>query len=126
MNMVRTAMLLAFMTALFMAIGYAIGGTGGMLVALVIAGLMNIFSYWNADKMVLRMHNAVEIDERSGDSVPESWQVYFRTDDVSRTVNTVVETGGKLLVPITELADVTFAVVTDDEGHLFAVERLND
>ncbi len=65
MNMVRTAMLLAFMTALFMAIGYAIGGTGGMLVALVIAGLMNIFSYWNADKMVLRMHHAVEVEEQS-------------------------------------------------------------
>ena len=65
MNMVRTAMLLAFMTALFMAIGYVIGGTGGMLVALVIAGLMNIFSYWNADKMVLRMHHAVEVDEKS-------------------------------------------------------------
>jgi heat shock protein HtpX len=65
MNMVRTAMLLAFMTALFMAIGYLIGGTGGMLIALVIAGLMNAFSYWNADKMVLRMHHAVEVDERS-------------------------------------------------------------
>lgn len=65
MNMVRTAMLLAFMTALFMAIGYAIGGTGGMLIALVIAGLMNIFSYWNADKMVLRMHHAVEVDAKS-------------------------------------------------------------
>ena len=65
MNMVRTAMLLAFMTALFMAIGFVIGGTGGMLIALVIAVLMNAFSYWNADKMVLRMHHAVEVDERS-------------------------------------------------------------
>ncbi|MEM9107118.1 MAG: zinc metalloprotease HtpX [Pseudomonadota bacterium] len=65
MNVVRTAMLLAFMTALFMAIGYLIGGTGGMLVALIIAALMNIFSYWNADKMVLRMHHAVEVDEKS-------------------------------------------------------------
>ena len=65
MNMVRTAMLLAFMTALFMAIGYLIGGTGGMLIALAIAAAMNVFSYWNADKMVLRMHHAVEVDERS-------------------------------------------------------------
>ncbi|MCP4314994.1 MAG: zinc metalloprotease HtpX [Hyphomicrobiales bacterium] len=65
MNMVRTAMLLAFMTALFMAIGFVIGGTGGMLIALAIAALMNAFSYWNADKMVLRMHHAVEVDERS-------------------------------------------------------------
>ncbi len=62
MNMVRTAMLLAFMTALFMAIGFMIGGTGGMMIALVIAALMNLFSYWNADKMVLRMHHAVEVN----------------------------------------------------------------
>ncbi|MDA4845405.1 zinc metalloprotease HtpX [Hoeflea poritis] len=65
MNLVRTAMLLAFMTALFMAIGFLIGGTGGMLIALAIAAAMNLFSYWNADKMVLRMHHAKEVDERS-------------------------------------------------------------
>ena len=65
MNLVRTAMLLAFMTALFMAIGYLIGGSGGMLIALAIAAAMNMFSYWNADKMVLRMHHAIEVDARS-------------------------------------------------------------
>ncbi|MDF1776391.1 MAG: zinc metalloprotease HtpX [Rhizobiaceae bacterium] len=65
MNMVRTAMLLAVMTALFMAIGYAIGGNTGMLIALVAAAAMNMFSYWNADKMVLKMHHAVEVTEQS-------------------------------------------------------------
>jgi heat shock protein HtpX len=65
MNLVRTAMLLAFMTALFMGVGYLIGGEGGMVIALVIAAAMNLFSYWNSDKMVLRMHNAREVDERS-------------------------------------------------------------
>ena len=65
MNMIRTAMLLAFMTALFMGVGYLVGGTGGMMIALVIAASMNLFSYWNADKMVLRMHHAREVDERS-------------------------------------------------------------
>ncbi len=65
MNVVRTAMLLAFMTALFMAIGYLIGGTGGMMIALAVAAAMNMFSYWNSDKMVLRMHHAVEVDARS-------------------------------------------------------------
>ena len=54
MNMIRTAMLLAFMTALFMAVGYLIGGSGGMMIAFLIAAGMNLFSYWNADKMVLR------------------------------------------------------------------------
>ena len=65
MNMIRTAMLLAFMTALFMGVGYLIGGSGGMTIAFLIAAGMNLFSYWNADKMVLRMHHAVEVDERN-------------------------------------------------------------
>ncbi len=65
MNIMRTAMLLAAMTALFMGVGYLIGGTGGMLIALVVAAGMNLFSYWNADKMVLRMHHAREVDEKS-------------------------------------------------------------
>ncbi len=65
MNVIRTAMLLALMTALFMGVGYLIGGEGGMLIAFLIAAAMNLFSYWNGDKMVLRMHRAVEVDERS-------------------------------------------------------------
>ena len=65
MNMVKTAMLIAFMTALFMGIGYLIGNAGGMMIGLVIAIAMNGFSYWNADKMVLRMHGAIEVDENS-------------------------------------------------------------
>jgi len=65
MNLIRTAMLLALMTALFMGVGYLIGGESGMMIALVIAAGMNVFAYWNSDKMVLRMHNAREVDERS-------------------------------------------------------------
>ena len=65
MNMMKTAMLIAAMTALFMGIGYMIGGSGGMMIAFVIALAMNAFSYWNSDKMVLRMHNAVEVDRTS-------------------------------------------------------------
>jgi heat shock protein HtpX len=65
MNLVRTAMLLAFMTALFMGIGLLIGGRGGMMIAFVIAAGMNLFSYWNSDRMVLRMYNAQEVDERT-------------------------------------------------------------
>ena len=68
MNFMKTAMLLAAMTALFMGVGYLIGGQSGMLIAFVIAAAMNLFSYWNADKMVLRMHNAREIGE---DNAPE-------------------------------------------------------
>jgi len=65
MNVIRTGMLLAFMTALFMGVGYLIGGSGGMMIAFIIAAGMNLFSYWNSDKMVLRMHRAVEIGERN-------------------------------------------------------------
>lgn len=72
MNLVRTAMLIALMTALFMGVGYMIGGTGGMMIALVIAAAMNLFSYWNSDKMVLRMHHAVEVDERTA---PEFYRI---------------------------------------------------
>lgn len=68
MNYFRTALLLAAMTALFMGLGYMFAGTAGMVIAFGVAVAMNLFSYWNADKMVLRMHNAVEADERS---VPE-------------------------------------------------------
>ena len=65
MNFIKTAMLIALMTALFMLVGYAIGGSRGMMIALVIAFAMNVFSWWNSDKMVLRMHNAVEASEEN-------------------------------------------------------------
>ncbi|MEM9631915.1 MAG: zinc metalloprotease HtpX [Pseudomonadota bacterium] len=75
MNYIRTAMLLAAMTALFMGIGFMIGGQSGMLIALAIAAAMNVFSYWNADKMVLRMHHAQQVDERSA---PEYYRMVQR------------------------------------------------
>jgi len=63
MNYVRTAILLAGLTALFMGVGFLIGGESGALVALLVAAAMNLVSYWNADKIVLAMHDAHEIDE---------------------------------------------------------------
>lgn len=72
MNYVRTAMLLAALTAIFMGVGYLIGGTGGMVIALIIAASMNVFSYWNADKLVLSMHHAREVDARSA---PQYYQI---------------------------------------------------
>jgi hypothetical protein len=65
MNYMRTAILLAGLTGLFMAVGYLIGGGSGALIALIIAAATNLFSYWNADKLVLSMHDAQEVDERS-------------------------------------------------------------
>jgi len=65
MNQMRTAMLLAAMTALFMGVGYLMGGSIGAVIALVIAAATNLFSFWNADRMVLAMHHAREVDENS-------------------------------------------------------------
>ncbi|WP_135507007.1 zinc metalloprotease HtpX [Roseovarius aestuariivivens] len=58
MGYTKTAMLMAAMTALFMGVGYLLGGSGGAVIALVVAAAMNVFAWWNSDKMVLRMHNA--------------------------------------------------------------------
>jgi heat shock protein HtpX len=65
MGYLRTTLLLAAITALFMAIGYMLGGTGGILVAFVIAGALNLFAYWNSDRMVLSMYGAREVDRRT-------------------------------------------------------------
>ena len=65
MNGFKTAMLLAALTALFMGLGYIFGGSGGAMIALVVAAGMNLFTFWNADSIVLRMHNAREVDERT-------------------------------------------------------------
>jgi len=64
-NLVKTAMLMAAITALFMAVGAMIGGQTGMLIALVIAVGMNFFSYWFSADMVLKMYNAREVDASS-------------------------------------------------------------
>ncbi|HEX5357352.1 MAG TPA: zinc metalloprotease HtpX [Aquabacterium sp.] len=64
-NMMKTAILMAAITALFMAIGGMIGGRSGMMLALVVALGMNFFSYWFSDQMVLKMYNAREVDETS-------------------------------------------------------------
>jgi len=77
-NAFRTYVLLAALTALFMTVGYFIGGTSGMVVAFGFAAVTNLIGYWNADKLVLRMQNAVPV-ERS--RVPE---LYDMVDILSR------------------------------------------
>ncbi|RSY79921.1 zinc metalloprotease HtpX [Sphingomonas koreensis] len=72
MNGFKTTMLLAALTALFMALGLAIGGRGGMVIALLVAVGMNLFTYWNADKIVLSMHGAKQVD---ASSAPEFYQL---------------------------------------------------
>ncbi len=61
MNVFRTGVLLSALVALFGVAGYALGGQGGMVIALLVAVAMNFFAYWNSDSIVLRMHGAREI-----------------------------------------------------------------
>lgn len=65
MSGMKTTLLLAALTALFMALGYTLGGSGGAVIALIVAAGMNLFTFWNADKIVLRMHDAREVDAQS-------------------------------------------------------------
>ena len=62
-NLMKTAILMAAITALFMLLGRWMGGQAGMMLALVVALGMNFFSYWFSDKIVLKMYNAREVDD---------------------------------------------------------------
>ena len=64
-NLLKTAVLMAAITALFMAIGSLLGGRQGMMIALIVALGMNFFSYWFSDALVLKMYNAKQVDETS-------------------------------------------------------------
>ena len=78
MNAVRTGILLAAMTGLFLAVGFILGGEGGLLIALLLALGMNFFAYWNSAAMVLRMHNARVVTRASA---PE---YYGLVEDLAR------------------------------------------
>ena len=73
MNHLKTFILLAAMTALFAGVGYLIGGATGMAIALLFAGGMNLFSYWNADKIVLKMYRAQPVDEQHPNAVVRNY-----------------------------------------------------
>ncbi|MCW5700578.1 MAG: zinc metalloprotease HtpX [Rhodospirillales bacterium] len=82
MNMFRTGLLLAGLTGLFLAVGFLLGGEGGMAIALVIALGMNVFSYWNSDKIVLRMYGAREVDFRTAPQFHRIVQTLARRADL--------------------------------------------
>ena len=73
MNHLKTFSLLAALTALFVGLGYLVGGPTGMLIALVFAGGMNLFSYWNADRIVLKMYRAQPVDEQHPNAVVRTY-----------------------------------------------------
>jgi heat shock protein HtpX len=102
LNFLRTTVLIAALTAIFMAVGFFVGGRGGMMVAFLIAAGMNLFAYWNSDKMVLRMQNAVEVDPRT-------------QPDLYRTVEALSQRAG---IPMPRLY-----VINTDQPNAFATGR---
>src|SRR5262245_55988290 len=64
MNTIKTAFFLGLLTALILVIGGALGGRGGVVVALGIAAAMNFFSYWFSDRIVLAMHGAKPVSRQ--------------------------------------------------------------
>ena len=106
MNHLKTFALLAALTALFVGIGYLIGGTTGMLIALVFAGGMNLFSYWNADKIVLRMYRAQPVDETHPNAVVRTY--------VADVAQMAKDAG---------LPRPAIAIIPDDQPNAFATGR---
>lgn len=70
-NRIRTTILLTVLTVIIMAIGRMLGGGTGMVIALVIAGAMNFFSYWYSDKIVLKMYKAREVGKNEAPDLYE-------------------------------------------------------
>lgn len=60
-NWLKTSILMAGIVALFGVVGGALGGAGGMMIALGLAAAMNVYAYWFSDKAVLKMYGAQEI-----------------------------------------------------------------
>lgn len=79
--MTKTYMLLAAMTALFGFIGFALGGAGGMMIALVVACGMNLFAYWNSDKAVLKMYGAQPVSQN------DAPDIYYMTQKLVQNAN---------------------------------------
>jgi heat shock protein HtpX len=101
-NLLRTGGLIAALTALFMVVGYFIGGQTGMLIALVVALGTNAFAYWNSDKMVLAMQNAREVDPRAA-------------PDLQRMIETLAHRAG---LPVPKLY-----IIDTDQPNAFATGR---
>ena len=81
MNHFRTAILLAGLTALFMGVGFLVGGKIGALIALAAAAAMNFYAYWNSDRMALSSNEAHEVDQHSApDLYKMVWELSHRAE----------------------------------------------
>jgi heat shock protein HtpX len=106
MNHVKTFILIAAMTALFMTIGFMIGGVAGMALAFVFAAGMNLFTYWNADSIVLRTYHAREVE----------------ADDPNPQIQTYVADVEALAVKA-DLPRPRICIIDNDQPNAFATGR---
>jgi len=102
MNLVRTGLLLAALTALFLFVGFLIGGEAGMLVALLFATATNLFAYWNSDKVLLSLYGARQVDETTAPDL----------------VHTVRQIAGQAGLPMPKVY-----IVQNDQPNAFATGR---
>jgi heat shock protein HtpX len=68
-NILRTGLLMAALTGLFIVVGYLVGGAAGMLIAFLFAAGSNLFAYWNSDKLVLSLYRARQVDALSAPEI---------------------------------------------------------
>ena len=102
MNMMRTAILMAAMTALFLVVGALLGGQTGMLLALAFAAATNLFAYWNSDKLALAANGAQEIQRA----------------DAPDLYDMVAELAGRAQLPMPRVY-----VIHEDQPNAFATGR---
>ncbi len=81
MNNVKTVFLLTLLSGVFLSLGYVFGGNGGLIIALIFAGVMNIGSYWFSDKLALAMTGAREV---TPDQEPQLHEVVDRVAAMAR------------------------------------------
>ena len=102
MSILKVGLLLTGLTALFMGIGYFVGGAGGMMIAFGLALVMNIGSYWFSDRMVLKMYGAQPLEAH------QAPQLYRMTERLAATAN----------VPMPKLY-----IIDDAQPNAFATGR---
>jgi len=102
MNIVRTALLMAGLSALFLFVGFLIGGEAGMMIALLFATATNLFAYWNSDRVLLSMYGARQVDETTA---PDR-------------VHTVRQLAGQAGLPMPKVY-----IVENDQPNAFATGR---
>ncbi len=106
MNTLRTGMLLAALTALFMGVGYMLGGGAGMAIAFLFAAGTNLFAYWNSDKMVLKMYRAQEVDNTHASGAVRRYAQM--TQELARNAN---------------LPEPKIYIIENDQPNAFATGR---